>query len=227
MAYVGLCNNWSECGVIWQWLHTPWKLCLPTAHQLLNLNPLSICPIKFKLYVTCPCYGPFFTCFCSCMNAKASTLYADMTRWSNLWQKGDRKLYVIACHVIELNDGCPYCENFLYAVYCRFAIGQSSVAKTDSAAPRAERPSRNVVEQYVCRYCGMRFMYKHTMKRHQQGHMCTICNGIFQTNTITRTHMAAQHGIKPHVCGKCLSSFSRLDNLQAHQKICTGNPHRS
>ena len=56
-------------------------------------------------------------------------------------------------------------------------------------------------------------------------HACKFCEKCFPTPYKLHRHMAARHSNARFRCERCERTYSQVDNLKTHQKICSGTWH--
>ncbi|GLV44435.1 Parkin Interacting Substrate [Carabus blaptoides fortunei] len=86
---------------------------------------------------------------------------------------------------------------------------------------------------FVCSYCGKSFTQSGQLRTHVKkhtssngdtnlrSHQCNICEKLFQTKSILKTHMLI-HGEKSFLCSDCGRGFVSLAGLHSHSKTHTG-----
>ncbi|CAH1791520.1 unnamed protein product [Owenia fusiformis] len=88
------------------------------------------------------------------------------------------------------------------------------------------------VRKHMCQICGKKFITLHNLAVHESSHSdfkphkCTICGKGYQHKAMVTRHMRNTHK-NTFMCQSCGASFSRKDNLKAHERIHTGEkPYR-
>lgn len=103
--------------------------------------------------------------------------------------------------------------------------GQATPFCCSSSAPSTGDASKSNGEPlYSCPDCGKLFSTRVQLKRHEKRHtkryFCRICNTGFSTSSELRRHTKKRShgGGKVFRCPRCPETFTRVDNLQRHDR---------
>jgi uncharacterized C2H2 Zn-finger protein len=140
-----------------------------------------------------------------------------------VWYEKRRELvaHINSEHADKLLQ-CPSCPK-------KFALADSI---------KTHNKSHHVKEMYTCRRCDMKFLTLGRLRRHiriehlgkpvaaskKMHYNCTFCGKIFHSKQVLDGHINQHHlNVRPYKCSICGTDFCYVNNLKAHERICTNS----